>query len=463
VIRPPTAAELTYRFFEGGDGEFDPLRKELALDAMLHGLAPTGSGGLARVGRAIGLAAAQAIAALALLWSCLRFGERPRRHHGKVWLAAHGEWSNRTRHLLQAAVAEEAIVVLVLGRPKKSKSAILRLWRQHLPNNRFALVRPVGFGDCWAALRKLAAQFRGSLAAIERVGHLPRFGRMVAIEYRLLLGEAHRHWWRRSANAPAAVIYGHTGTADTCPLEREQQKAGTRTAHLLHGFSAGIEFSGISDVTIAKCRHDAEWHERLGFYGRSIFFPADRPVLKEPTRRWALLTNYAHPMAAPAVEAGIQREKQALASVAAAAAGLGLDPAEVFYRPHPALLSLDRDSRSAVADTASASGLGRWPADLDLDRLGEFELVVVTPSTVIQDALLAGTVPVLLDLAGSDGDSVYADYPLKARTEAELAAVLREVQADREGAFERAWNAVGPGINPSLDQIEAAVGQLRVA
>lgn len=67
-----------------------------------------------------------------------------------------------------------------------------------------------------------------------------------------------------------------------------------------------------------------------------------------------------------------------------------------------------------------------------------FDLVVTTPSTIIQDALCAGTVPVLVDLADVDADSVYGCYPYRASQTNQLVDVVRRVKLDRSRAFQRA-------------------------
>jgi hypothetical protein len=393
-----------------------------------------------------------------IAWHALRFHSKPSEApKGKIWLAAHAEWSNRTRHVLKlASELPRPVPLILLGRPKQPVSEIRSLLQRHLPEVDFDLLRPISFTAFVRALPELILESLKVAASSRHWGYTIRFGEAAAILYRLQLGCVEKSWWKRSGYAPEVVIYGHTGNADTSLLEREQQKRGTRTVHLLHGFSTGTAFAGISNLAIAKCRHDAEWHERHGGYADSIVLPASRPKPAPPKRRWALLTNYAHPMALP-LEAGIRHEQQALRIVARAAREMGLSADQVLYRPHPGLQSLREDLQATVAETAAVSGLGRWPDDLSLDALRELELVITTPSTVIQDALLAGTVPVLLDLAEADESSVYCDYPLKARSEDELVAMLQDVQSNRTQAFDRAWEAVGPGINP---RISAIVGVL---
>ena len=63
--------------------------------------------------------------------------------------------------------------------------------------------------------------------------------------------------------------------------------------------------------------------------------------------------------------------------------------------------------------------------------------------------------PVLLDLVGVEADSVYGTYPFRASSEDQLVEVIRRVAESREQAFVQAWQAVGPGMIPSLQQIAA--------
>ena len=259
---------------------------------------------------------------------------------------------------------------------------------------------------------------------------------------------------------PNLVVYAHTGTADTSALELEQQRCGARTVHLFHGITTGHSFTGFSDVAITRCGHDADWHRRLGGYGTCISLSAPQPKVSDPTPEWALFTNYAHPTAFADESVATAMEARVLRLVAAVAERLGRRPEQVLYRPHPALSSLGDAAQQRVEQAARSAGLAFWPSQRDPHALSMFELIVTTPSTIVQDGLLAGTVPIVIDLVGVDPDSVYGAYPFRARSEAELVAIARAVRANRQEAFERAWNAVGPGTTVGLRQIVEQVGAI---
>ena len=455
------SAEIGRVFFGGKIGALDPVSKELAADALLHEPELSGQGGAMpgrlplRLRPTFLLCSIAALAAV--FWSAVRYGSRPGTPPtGALWLAAHGEWSNRTRHLLGLVPAgDQPIPLILLGRPKDSLKAVAALLDGHLPGRRFTLVRPVSLGAAKTSLTSMLAALRHALRIAARCGYMPPPARAVPILYRLCLGAVHREWWRRSGAKPTVVIYAHTGTADTCALELEQQAQGTKTVHLIHGISKGHEFSGLSDLAITRCRHDAEWHEALGGYGAVTFVEARKPALARPSAEWALLTNYAHPTSFADEEAAVRYEIRAIEVVASAAERLGRGAGGMLYRPHPGVAALTEDSRRRVANAAAAAGLTTWPADRSVHPFPAFEILVTTPSTIVQDALCAGTVAVLLDLVGVEADSVYGTYPFRASSEDQLVEVIRRVAESREQAFEQAWQAVGPGMIPSLQQIAA--------
>ena len=488
-----TTANVGAYFFGGRIDKLDLLSKELAADALLHERAffdalgesvrssgerssfsvelPAGAS-LARfrrmfecavsgktrggTGLALSFGLSAAVALMAVLWSSVRHGGPSRvTASGDLWVAAHPEWSNRSRHLLTAAGARR-LPLLLLGRPKGSIRQAQRLLDRHLHGNQLEPLRPLSASAAFAALPDMVRALREAMRQFASRGDMPPLKRTVPILYRLLLGSVHRHWWRRSGAQPSTIVYAHTGNADTSALELEQQAAGSKTVHLLHGISTGHAFTGLSDVAIARCRHDADWHERLGGYGKAVAFEAPCPDIARPSAKWALLTNYAHPTAFADEETAVAFEAKAVQEVAAAAERLGIARDSLLYRPHPALRGLSDVSRRKVKAAADEAGVQRWPADLDLVDLGRFELVVTTPSTVLLDALRAGTVPILVDLAGADAESVYGSYPFRAGSEDELVAAIEQVTASRERAFARAWEAVGPAILPDLSAIEGS-------
>jgi hypothetical protein len=404
----------------------------------------------------IQLLASASVALAMFLWSVLRYGDS-RRHKvsNRIWLAAYPEWTNRTRHLLSlAANRREVLPLIVLGRPKSSIREFEQELKAKLPDGRFQLIRPLNLRALMHSIPAVAAELRRAARDLGKLGYCPPPRRLAGILYRLCLGQVHRSWWRQARCDGRLVIYGHTGNADTSALEEEQQRAGLKTVHLFHGISTGHTYTGLSTVAIARCAHDVRWHCDLGGYEQVVSFAAPVPPLAHGGGRWAFLTNYAHPTAFSDEAVAVAFEISAIRCVAAAAAQLGQAHDQIFYRPHPALDMLSEVARQRVREAAREAGLSTWPVSRDLASLSSFELVLTTPSTIVQDALLAGALPVVVDMAGVDADSVYGAYPFCGGSQSQLASVIREVRADREGSFRRAWEAVGPGLIPDLREIE---------
>lgn len=136
---------------------------------------------------------------------------------------------------------------------------------------------------------------------------------------------------------------------------------------------------------------------------------------------------------------------------------LGGDRSSVVYRPHPAGKALPPKLRRRLSQAALETG---FSGQADGQGLGDFDMVVTTPSTIVQDALVAGTIPICLDLAGSDPQGVYGDYPFRATNAEELAECIRQIRTAPQAAFDRAWDSVGPATAPSLAQIEQIVAQV---
>lgn len=446
-MRNAPSEDVAARFFKDDASLRDPFAKELVADALLHGESPDRPS-LAR------FAAASAMALGAVFWSAFRHGDSRRpAHESETWLAAHGEWTNRTRHLLGlAADGDREFPLLVLGRPKSSLKTVETLIGEQVERAKVRLHRPISFRAALNAFPAIRFELKRAWSISQRGNYLPPFGRSVAILFRLCLGQVHREWWRSAGAKPAVVIYGHTGTADASALELEQQESGTTTVHLLHGISTGHAFTGVSDLLIARCGHDAKWHDRLGGYGRASSVTQDRPDLSRSSGKWALCTNYAHPTAFADEPTAVRFENQVIETVASAALRLGKAASDIVYRPHPAIEMLSPGAREEVLANARDAGFASSDTVLDLFI---FDLVLTTPSTVMQDGLCAGTIPLVIDLAGADEDSVYGAYPFTCHSEDEVVETVREIQRDREASFRRAWDIVGPGRLPSITEIEA--------
>src|SRR5690606_10008897 len=134
--------------------------------------------------------------------------------------------------------------------------------------------------------------------------------------------------------------------ADTTLLELAQQATGQQTWHVVHGVSAGLNFTGRSSVAVFTCAHDARWHERLQGYGRCMHLPVPLPAPVAGASGLLLLTSYAHRMNMECRLSGTRAEEAVLQGVSGAAARLG--EATLQWRPHPALAALDRTDQEAL-------------------------------------------------------------------------------------------------------------------
>lgn len=390
-----------------------------------------------------------------LAWHVIRYGGGPVPNSQRTWLASHDEWSNRTRHVLAlGAEMPQPTTVLLLGRPRHSAGDLRAMLRRELPSVRFQFVRPF---DLASFAKSLGQTIGATLQANRRLARCRKelpLGDLVGIFYRVQLGCVSARWWKHSGNHPDVVIFGHTGNADASLLEAAIQRGGATTVHLFHGYSNGEAFTGISDIAIAKCASDAKWHRARGGYGDTLAAATDMPQLASPSGGWVLLTNYAHPTAFASAATGARFERDALELVAQVAARLKVEPGVIKYRPHPQLRSLQPMLQQQVDGCAARLNLSSWESPDAAPQLAGFEIVLTTPSTMVGDVLLAGGVPIVIDLAGVQEGSAYASYPFRGRSADDLVRLIEEVRSDRVRAFSRAWEAIGPAVTPSVAQIE---------
>ena len=364
----------------------------------------------------------------------------------RTLLAVHGEWTNRTRHVLGLAhAAGAAPVVLVLGRPRSSLERVARLWTAH----GFAgakLVRPF---SALSALRSAGTALRlcaQGWTLLPRQPQKPRFGEQVAMAYRCVLGAACADWWKHSGATVAMVVYGHTGLADTTLLEEAQQASGATTIHAVHGISAGLNFVGHSSVGLFRCSHDARWHGQLGGYGACTAEPTVRPTLARGGQGILFLSNHLHPMNPWYRAFGPADELQALDHIAAAGDALGIQRDQVVWKPHPVFHSLPAEVQTAAIQHAQRLGFRAWLDATPLERASTFALVLTTRSTAALDVLRLGIVPVILESRTTGAIDALSRFPLQARDASELieaaSSLLAPVDLDRVHA--QCWADVGP-------------------
>jgi hypothetical protein len=310
-----------------------------------------------------------------------------------VLFAVHGEWSNRTRHLL--GYCREGQGVIVLGRPRVSLDALVLLWGQQLGLKSLRLVRPFNIRSVLLSLPtgiRLCMQGAGMLA---RYPYKPHFAEQVAIAYRCLLGTASAVWWQANATGVKTVVYGHTGIADTTLLEYQQHTGGVETIHAVHGISSGLNFTGHSSKALFHCEYDARWHDSLGGYGQCSALEAPCPSAVAGDEGILLLSNYVHPMNLWFRVFGTEEELQLLADVAAMADAIGVARQQVVWKPHPIFYTLPDTVQAEVTNAVRIQGFSTWASTASLDEALKFHWVISTRSTVALDILRLGILPVI--------------------------------------------------------------------
>lgn len=356
--------------------------------------------------------------------------------------AAHGEWSNRTRHLLALVPVGGSVPVIVTGRPRRSLARVAEDYATRWAGPPGALVRPLSWAALWRALPDIARTTLRGARVMARAHSAPGFGAGVAIAWRVLAGAVHRRWWEAQDSPTRRAIFAHTGIADTSALELAMQAGGARTVHLAHGVAGGRNFDGLSSLYIAAAGHDAQVLARDGGYGAAAALPAMRPTAALPSRAdWLLLTNFAHPTSEAYLAHGIAAECAMLRLAAEAARIAGAAPP--VYRPHPARALLPAGDRTALADAVTALGLRPWPEALPYEAIADFATVLTTPSTVLLDLMRRGRLPVLLAPAPPDPRTLYAAYPWQGATPDAVAAQARALAATPD-ALAQAWDAIAP-------------------
>jgi len=375
-------------------------------------------------------------------------------------LALHGENQNRTRHLIGAVAREGGSVplpLILLGRPRAAPSAALAALDPQGHLDTLEPIRPLALIPAIRSLPKGLIWAMRGLRAIQSSGIALTFEERLGMVYRGLQGAAHAAWWQsRPADSeqPMAVLFGHTGTADTSALEQAMQAGGTSTVHVSHGTNLGWAFTGLSTLGLFQSGADADLATELPAYGRSAHLPAPVPALaRNQPGRWLVLTSYTHPLNPAYVENGPAADLAVLRMTAEAARMAR--PREIVWRPHPALFHVASETREALEKTAEAVGFTRWPADLHYAAVADFDTVFTTPSTALTDTLRSGTPPILVITAPLQQDLLYTSHPLIAETGEDIAACLSILSdpAKRAAAYETAWAALRPSAPLTLSGI----------
>ena len=375
---------------------------------------------------------------------------------GKALVAVHGEQSNRTRHVLHAFSPVLAqTTVIVLGRPKLPLSVLQRQWSKETGASIANLLRPFSLRDGVAAIPESFLALRDGATMAARMPWLPDLRGQVGIIYRELLGRASARWWLRNGVRDACIVYGHTGLADTTALELAQQSVGCRTIHAVHGVSDGTNFVGRSSVAVFRCGHDAQWHSRLGGYGKCMFFPGVMPAFSAGSQGVLTLSNYIHPMNLWFQLGGERDEMQLLDVVARALDAVPAIARYYSWRPHPVFAAQPESLRDRVVSHAVQSGFTPWVDGGEIAAARSFSMVLCTPSSVVLDVLAMGAAPILLDLQQVDDEAAVACLPLIARNQQELEGALKKaaIESVRQSVYRDAWAAIMPAAPIDLNSL----------
>jgi hypothetical protein len=399
----------------------------------------------------LALLGAWLVAALAWIWAlALHHPVRTRAPAAAdIIRAIHGERSNRTRALLPPAVpVDPATTYLILGRPRASL-ARLAAELGLAADPRAVLFRAGSWSAGLASLRTLPRLFGEGVASLRRTPVLPAWSELVTICYRMQMGACHAVWWEAAGIRAGCILYGHTGLADTTALELAQQAGGARTVHLVHGISAGWNFTGYSSLGVFQCGFDAEWHARLPNYGATSFPPTEMPSARPGGSGWVICSNLLHPMNPALASEGAAPELRLLDLVAAAARLAAHPPARIVWKPHPTFRTLAPAIRDAALARVAELGFEVWDEAEGLPALADYRTVLTTPSTVALDAMRLGKLPIVVSTDGDVPETVIGAFPRGGQDAASLAREIARLESAPTflGEFQRVWRGVGPGAS----------------
>lgn len=388
-----------------------------------------------------------------LLMVLLRFTSKPAGTSvgapGQTLLAVHGEWSNRTRHLLSRVHIDlQPEAIIVLGRPQMSLADVARRWKQELPSGLPPLLVPQSWWAFLLATPALPVLLARGFRHLRHAPLRPPLREHAALSFRVMLGSVQQQWWRLHGGQGAEVLFGHTGLGDTTQLELQMQLQNCSTAHVIHGICTGPNFVGFSSRAIFQCGADADQYGALGHYGQCESPPAKQPKWLRGSQGVLLLTNLAHPMNPGYQQHGIADELAVINMAVELANRLGADAQPMHWRPHPVIGALPQTEQQALRDRAMALGLKEVPAAQDWLALApRMRWVFTTPSTTLVELLRQGCLPLLLDPQDSVHDGAASRLPLrckKANEDCQRSLEALDSDNDFQAMQLAAWNAVRP-------------------
>ncbi len=398
-------------------------------------------------------ALALSMAMVMLLMLLLRFTNRSVGTNvgatGQTLLAVHGEWSNRTRHLVSRIHKDlQPDAIIVLGRPKAPMADVARRWQQELPS----VLPPLLVPHSWLAFLRVTPAFPGLLARgfsyLRNAPLRPPLREHAALTFRVILGSVQQQWWRLHGGQGAEVLFGHTGLGDTTQLELQMQRQNCSTTHVIHGICTGPNFVGFSNRAIFQCGADADQYSALSHYGYCEAPQAKQPKWSRGSQGVLLLTNLAHPMNPGYQQHGIVDELAVMDMAVDLVKRLGADVQSMYWRPHPLMSTLRPAEQQILRDRAVALGLKEVYAAQDWLALAtRMRWVFTTPSSVLVELLRHGCLPLLLDPQDSVHDGVASLLPLrckKANEDCKRSLDKMDSDYDFQALQVAAWNAVRP-------------------
>lgn len=402
---------------------------------------------------------ASALAFAMLLFYLLRFTRSPQPLPAKTELlvAVHGEWSNRTRHLLQRAGQDlPPSAIVVLGRPQTGLDELRTQWAAQLGHRLPPLTVPASGRAALQALPELIKLLEQGMKATVAAPYRPTLREHAALIFRVLLGGVMHRWWDGHGPSGGTVLFGHTGTGDTMQLERAMQAKGSQTVHLVHGLCTGPNFVGFSNRAFFHSTLDARRYNALQQYGQCASPSAPMPQPQRGDNGLLLLTNYAHPMNPGYQARGLADELQVLRDVAHLAQELGASAQPMQWKPHPAIARLPGEQQARLREEARSLGyLEITLQEKALPAACDAKWVLTTPSTMAVDLLGVGCLPIVLDWQDTAGDDAVGKIATTQRSLNEALQNIRQWQAPSAytAQFTNAWNSIGPTRSPSATEL----------
>lgn len=364
-----------------------------------------------------------------------------------LMLAVHGEWSNRTRHVLALLKESETpIPVIILGRPRIGLNTLTARLAREIGIPSLHLIRPFSIVSAISSFPIGSRLLSQGIGYMSRSRFKPPFSQQVAMLYRGLFGAASAHWWKQGKFQSRVIVYGHTGLADTTQLELAQQSTGALTVHVVHGVSVGLNFVGRSNHAFLPTGHDAAWYQRLGGYGACYAPPLDPPSCSRGPHGWLVLSNLIHPMNRGYRAFGVRDELRLLDEVAKAADAMAVPRNTIVWKPHPVFDSMPASVQTSVMTAIQRLRFQTWNPEWELEIARQFNNVLCTVSTVAIDLLKLGVLPVLVDIQPIDPQATVAQLPLRVNESTAIRDALLAIMDDSDYVrhFDWAWHRIAP-------------------